>query len=230
MIRRMLFRILLTTIGVLVLYQGWLLAKVCWYTTHNPSSSALMDERLAQIRQDHPDARLQQRWVPYAGIAPSLRRAVIASEDSTFMQNNGFDWKGIHDAAQKDLQHGRIVAGGSTITQQLAKNLFLSDHRTPGRKLEEAIITVMLSHCMSKRRILELYLNLIEWGNGLFGAEAAARHYYGTSASRLSAVQSARLAAMIPDPRYYDNHRNARGMLRHAATIEARMQQVGAPR
>ena len=230
MIRSLVVRLLLAVFGMLTLYQGWLFAEVWWYTSRNPSSSALMDERLAQLQQTSPDAHLQQRWVPYSQISPWLKRAVIASEDSTFVQNNGFDWQGIRYAAQKDLSKGRIVAGGSTITQQLAKNLFLSDRRTPGRKLEEAIITIMLEHMMSKRRILELYLNLIEWGNGIFGAEAAAQHYFHTSASQLSPTQAARLAAMIPDPRYFDHRRNARGMLRHAATIEARMTLVSAPR
>lgn len=230
MINAWLTRIFLTSTALLLGYQLWLLAEVWWYTTHNPQHSALMEVRLAELQQSDPHAKLQQHWVAYTQISPALKRAVIASEDSTFLQNNGFDWKGIQDAARKDLQRGHIVAGGSTITQQLAKNLFLSSHRTPGRKLEEAVVTVMLEHMMSKHRILEIYLNIIEWGNGIFGAEAAAQHYFHTSAARLSNTQAARLAAMIPNPQYYDTHRNAHGLQRHTDTISARMNLVSAPR
>src|SRR5690606_35540236 len=123
-----------------------------------------------------------------------------------------------------------LVAGGSTISQQLAKNLFLSSRRTPWRKLQEAVITLMLEAMMPKRRILEIYLNMIEWGNGVFGAEAAARHYYGVSARNLSSYQAARMAVMIPNPRHYDLHRSTRFLSRQTATIQARMYQVSVPK
>ena len=188
-----------------------------------------MNARLADLRETRPDARLQQQWVPYARISVHLKRALIAAEDSKFLDHEGFDWEGIQKAYEKNLKKGKIVAGGSTISQQLAKNLFLSGSRNPLRKAEEALITVMLENTLSKRRILEIYLNVIEWGNGVFGAEAAARHYYGATVTNLSAEQSARLASMVPNPRYYDLHRNARGLEKKTPIILARMNQVQAP-
>ncbi|MCE9633201.1 MAG: monofunctional biosynthetic peptidoglycan transglycosylase, partial [Methylophilales bacterium] len=150
-------------------------------------------------------------------------------EDAKFVDHEGFDWDGIEKAFDKNLKKGKIVAGGSTISQQLAKNLFLSGRKTPWRKLEEALITVMLEKLMSKRRILEIYLNVIEWGNGVFGAEAAARHYYKTSAAGLGAEQAAKLAAMVPNPRFYDKHREARGLAKKTGIILARMNQAEVP-
>jgi len=167
--------------------------------------------------------------VPYQRISTHLKRAVIAAEDAKFVDHEGFDWEGIQKAYEKNLKKGKIVAGGSTISQQLAKNLFLSTKRTPWRKIEEAVITLMLEKMMSKRRILEIYLNVIEWGNGVFGAEAAARHYYKTSAAGLGAEQAAKLAAMVPNPRYYDNHRGARGLARKTGIILARVRYVEVP-
>jgi monofunctional glycosyltransferase len=188
-----------------------------------------MDARLAEMRETKPDAQLQQQWVPYPKISRQLKLALIAAEDTKFLDHEGFDWDGIQKAYEKNLKKGRIVAGGSTISQQLAKNLFLSGSRNPLRKVEEAIITVMLENTLSKRRILEIYLNMIEWGNGVFGAEAAARHYYGIGAAAVSAEQAARLASMVPNPRYYDLHRNARGLDKKTPVILARMSQVQAP-
>jgi len=230
---RLLWRWLWRTIGLLLaallLYQGWIFAHIWWWMDHNPTSTAFMEARLAEMRESRPDARLKQKWVPYARISGNLKRALIAAEDSKFLDHEGFDWEGIQNAYEKNLKKGKIVAGGSTISQQLAKNLFLSGSRNPLRKVEEALITVMLEKTLSKRRILEIYLNVIEWGNGVFGAEAAARHYYGSSAAALSAEQSARLASMVPNPRYYDLHRNARGLEKKTPIILARMNQVQAP-
>lgn len=214
----------LFALGMLVLlYQLWLFLHICWWVNHNPSSSAFMEDRLALMQAENPEARLRHKWLPYSRISNTLKRAVIVAEDAKFTDHDGFDWDGIQKAYEKNLKKGRIVAGGSTISQQLAKNLFLSTKRTPWRKLEEACITVMLEKMMSKQRILEIYLNIIEWGDGIFGAEAAARHYYHTSATNLNASQAARLAAMVPNPRYYDTHRYAPGLNRRAATILARM-------
>ena len=172
---------------------------------------------------------LRVRWVPYEQIAQSLKRAVITAEDGKFPEHEGFDFDAMQKAYQKNLQKGRVVAGGSTISQQLAKNLFLSGEKTPGRKLQEAVITFMLEKVMSKRRILEIYLNVIEWGNGVFGAEAATRYYYGVSASSLSAEQSARLAAMIPNPRFYDLNRNTPWLLKKTGIILRRMPSATVP-
>jgi monofunctional biosynthetic peptidoglycan transglycosylase len=188
-----------------------------------------MEAQEKVLQDKNPNAELKHKWVPYKRISNYLKRAVIASEDAKFVDHEGFDWDGIETAVEKNLKQGKIVAGGSTISQQLAKNLFLSGRKTPWRKLEEALITVMLEKLMTKRRILEIYLNVIEWGNGVFGAEAAAKHYYKTSAARLGAEQAAKLAAMVPNPRYYDKHRNARGLAKKTRIILARMNQAEVP-
>jgi monofunctional biosynthetic peptidoglycan transglycosylase len=214
---------------LLLLYQVWLFAHVCWWVKFNPSSSAFMDTRLEIMQDKNPDAELRQKWVPYAKISDNLKRALVTAEDAKFVDHEGFDWEGIQKAYAKNLRKGKIVAGGSTISQQLAKNLFLSTRRTPWRKLEEAVITVMLETVMDKQRIFEIYLNIIEWGNGVFGAEAAARHYYHVSASQLSVEQAAKLAAMVPNPRYYDRHRDAPGMLRKTEIIISRMNDAEIP-
>ena len=214
---------LLALIVLLALYQVWLFSHVWWWVDHNPSASAFMEEQLAKLQENNPEAELRHKWVPYERISPNLKRALIASEDAKFLDHEGFDWEGIQTAWEKNLKKGRIVAGGSTISQQLAKNLFLSSRKTPWRKGEEAIITLMLEKMMSKRRIFEIYLNVIEWGNGVFGAEAAARYYYKTSAASLGALQAAKLAAMVPNPRYFDKNRNDRKLLRKAAIIQRRM-------
>lgn len=215
---------------IVLLYQVWIFLHIVWWIKFNPSSSAFMEDRLEIIQDTRPDAQLNHRWVDYNKISNHLKRAVVAAEDAKFIDHEGFDWEGIQKAYEKNLKKGKIVAGGSTISQQLAKNLFLSTKRTPWRKLEEAVITVMLENIMSKRRILEIYLNIIEWGNGIFGAEAAARHYYKTSAAGLSAYQSAKLAAMIPNPRYYDTHQQARGLIRKTNIISARMYYAEIPK
>ena len=215
---------------VVLLYQFWLFAHIWWWIDHNPATSAFMDDRLAVMQDKNPDAELRYQWVPYERISMNLKRALVASEDAKFIDHEGFDWEGIQKAYEKNLKKGKIVAGGSTISQQLAKNLFLSSKRTPWRKIEEAAITVMLEKMMSKHRILEIYLNVIEWGEGVFGAEAAARHYYHTSAANLSAPQAAKLAAMVPNPRYYDKHQNAKGLQRKTGIILARMNSAVVPR
>jgi monofunctional biosynthetic peptidoglycan transglycosylase len=214
---------------ILFLYQLWIFLHICWWIKFNPSSSAFMEDRLDVIQEEKPDAELKYQWVDYSKISSNLKRAVIASEDSKFVDHEGFDWEGIQKAYEKNLKKGKIVAGGSTISQQLAKNLFLSTKRTPWRKGEEALITVMLENVLSKRRILEIYLNVIEWGNGVFGAEAASRHYYKTSAAKLSSAQAARLAAMIPNPRFYDAHKSTKYLNRRTATIQARMRFAEVP-
>jgi monofunctional biosynthetic peptidoglycan transglycosylase len=228
-LRQWIWRGLLALLILIVLYQLWIFLHICWWVQHNPDSSAFMRDRLELLQEDKPGAELRHQWVPYSQISVHLKRAVIAAEDSRFVEHEGFDWDGIQKAYEKNLKKGRIVAGGSTISQQLSKNLFLSTRRTPWRKLEEAMITLMLEKMMSKRRIYEIYLNVIEWGNGVFGAEAASRYYFHTSAKGLSPVQAAKLAAMVPNPRYYDSHRNARGLLKKTGIIQARMNAVSVP-
>jgi len=205
------------------------LARVWWWRDHNPESTAFMKQRLAVMREKNPSAKLQHTWVPYTRISINLKRAVVAAEDAKFVDHEGFDWEAIEKAAEKNRQRKRVVVGGSTISQQLAKNLFLSGERTPWRKGQEALITVMIEHVMDKRRILEIYLNVIEWGDGIFGVEAAARHYFGASAAALGPEASARLAAMVPNPRFYDRHRNTRYLERRTETILARMPMAELP-
>ena len=217
---------------VLVLYlQLGFLAGVLWWGHFNPDNTAFMEAGLARLQEKKgPEAGLRHQWVDYPRISIHLKRAVIAAEDSKFIEHEGFDWEGIEKAVEKNLKKGRIVAGGSTISQQLAKNLFLSASRNPLRKVQEAVITVMIEQLWSKRRILEVYLNVIEWGNGIYGAEAAARRYFKSSAAGLGPAQAAHLAAMIPNPRYYETHRSARGLLKRQGIIAARMVQVSVPK
>lgn len=223
------WRITFALVFVILLYQLWVLLHVWWWVDHNPDSSAFMEAQEEILQSKDLDAKIKQQWTPYHKISKHLKRAVIASEDAKFVDHEGFDWEGLQKAYEKNLKKGKIVAGGSTISQQLAKNLFLSGRRTPWRKIEEALITVMLENLMSKRRIFEIYLNVVEWGNGVFGAEAAARHYFKTSAAGLSAYQAAKLAAMLPNPRYYDKHREARGLAKKTEIILARMNNAEAP-
>ena len=222
-------RIVLALILLFIAYQIWIFAHVWWWRDHNPDDTAFMDEQRDVLQQKDPKAELKHQWVPYNRISPNLKRALIAAEDAKFLDHEGFDWEGIQAAWEKNEKKGRIAAGGSTISQQLAKNLFLSGRRSYLRKMEEAAITVMLEHMMDKRRIFEIYLNVIEWGNGIFGAEAASRHYYGTSASNLSPVQAARLASMVPNPRFYDTHRNSRALARKTAIIRRRLDYADIP-
>ncbi|HEX4325520.1 MAG TPA: monofunctional biosynthetic peptidoglycan transglycosylase [Burkholderiales bacterium] len=226
--RSFLWLFLLLTMTVL-LYEGSVYARVWWWNEHNPTVSSIMEQRRDILREKDPGANITQTWVPYARISGNLKAAVIAAEDSGFVDHDGFDWDGIEKAFEKNRKKGKIVAGGSTITQQLAKNLFLSGERSYIRKGQEAAITWMLEDRMQKDRILEIYLNVVEWGNGIFGAEAAARHYFGIPAAQLSREQSAKLAAMLPNPRFYDRNRYAPYLMRRTGLILMRMNQVETP-
>jgi monofunctional glycosyltransferase len=228
-VKSLFWRIVFALFVLLVLYQLWLFAHVCWWVKFNPATSAFMEDRLEVMQNKNPKAGLQNKWVDYSKISNNLKRALIVSEDAKFVDHEGFDWEGIALAYEKNRKKGKIVAGGSTISQQLAKNLFLSTKRTPWRKGEEVIITLMLEAVMDKKRIFEIYLNVIEWGEGVFGAEAAAQHYFGISAAQLSPEQAAKLAAMVPNPRYYDRHREAQGMLAKTFVILERMPDAEIP-
>ena len=223
------WKILALLLVIFFVYQAWIAAQIAWWINHNPSSSAFMDTRLELMQNTNPKAKLQHKWVEYKQISNHLKRALIAAEDAKFVDHEGFDWEGIQKAYKKNMARGKIVAGGSTISQQLAKNLFLSTQRTPWRKAEETIITLMLEVIMEKRRIFEIYLNTIEWGNGIFGAEAAARHYFQINASKLSFEQSAMLAAMVPNPRYYDTHRDTPGLFHKTEIIMRTMDYAEIP-
>ncbi|WP_028993653.1 monofunctional biosynthetic peptidoglycan transglycosylase [Azonexus hydrophilus] len=214
---------LLALLALAFAWLLWLFLWVMFWGSFNPGMTRFMEIRLAELRQKNPQAQLRQQWVPYEKISVHLKRAIIAAEDAKFVDHEGFDWEGIQKAIEKNQKKGRFVAGGSTISQQLAKNLFLSPSKSYFRKANEAVITLMLENLWSKQRIFEVYLNVIEWGNGVFGAEAAARHYYGVSAAQLGPAQAARLAGMVPNPRFYDRNRNAPGLGRKTAIILARM-------
>lgn len=226
---RWFWRAFLLSICALFAYQFWIFAQVVYWNYYDPSSSAFMRSRVEALRQQNAEAKFRNHWLPYERISPHLKRAIIAAEDAKFLAHEGFDFEALQNAYQKNLKKGRLVAGGSTISQQLAKNLFLSSEKTPWRKIQEAVITVMLEKVMSKQRILEIYLNVIEWGNHVFGAEAAARHYYGVSAASVSAEQAARLAAMIPNPRFYDKRRNTSLLTKKTRVILRRMASASIP-
>lgn len=227
---RLLWRLLLLCGLLIGLLQAWFLAHVLWWQQIPPQRTAFMAAGLAELRRDNPNATLKHQWVDYDQISLHLKRAVVAAEDSLFMQHQGFDWDNLRQAWEQNQRRGRVVRGGSTISQQLAKNLFLSSNRSLLRKGQEAIITVMLEGVMDKRRILEIYLNSIEWGHGVYGAEAAARHYFNKSAAQLTPYEAAKLASKIPRPAFYDRNRYAPGLQRKTAIIQRRMHQVAVPR
>jgi monofunctional biosynthetic peptidoglycan transglycosylase len=214
---------------VLVLLQAWYAAHILWWRDHPVGETSFMAYRMDELHVKNPKAPLRYVWVPYERISNNLKRAMIAAEDAKFVDHEGFDWDGIQLAMEKNQKKGRVVAGGSTITQQLAKNLFLTPSRSYLRKAEEAAITVMLETLLPKKRILEIYLNVIEWGNGVFGAEAAAKQLFGTTAAQLSPEQAARLAAMAPNPRFYERNQGAPGLNRKIGIILARMPSAELP-
>ena len=228
-LRRLAWRAGTLVLTLVALYFTWIFSHLLWWNFFNPSSSAFMENRLESMQERNPKAKLRHVWVPYKKISLNLKRALVAAEDANFMEHEGFDWTAIQNAYAKNLREGRVVAGGSTITQQLAKNLFLSPKRSALRKLEEAIITVMIESVMDKRRIFEIYLNMIEWGNGVFGCEAAARHYFNKSAANLDAWEAARLAAMVPNPRFYDLHRDTPYLDKKTLLILSRMPSAAVP-
>jgi monofunctional glycosyltransferase len=213
----------LAPLSLLLLWHLWLFGWVLLWKYVDPGSTRFMEIRMEELRAKVPNAQLRHYWLAYGQISPQLKRALIAAEDAKFVNHEGFDWEGMQKALEKNQKKGKVVAGGSTISQQLAKNLFLTPSKSYLRKAEEAVITLMLEALWSKQRIFEVYLNVIEWGNGVFGAEAAARHYFGVSARQLSPEQAARLAGMVPNPRYYDRNRQAPGLAKKAEIILGRM-------
>jgi monofunctional glycosyltransferase len=213
----------------IIALQVWFFAHVWWWVDHNPSSTSFMREQLRVLQKADPQAQLKHRWVAYDKISANLKRAVIASEDANFTDHDGVDWDAIERAYENNLKKGKVVRGGSTITMQLAKNLFLSGERSYLRKAQELVITYMIEHLMDKDRILEVYLNVAEWGVGVFGAEAGANHYFNVGAARLAPGQAARMAAMLPRPRYYDKNRSSPALSRRAKMITRGMGGVDTP-
>ena len=197
--------------------------------TANPETTAFMELRAREARRAGRDFRHQHRWVPYSRISDSLTRAVLVAEDSAFWEHDGIDLEQIQKSFELNLEKGKMVRGGSTITQQLAKNLYLSPSRNPLRKLRELFITRRLEAELSKRRILELYLNLIEWGDGIWGAEAAARAYFGKPASALNAPEAALLAGAIVNPRLLSPANPSSRLLARQRLVLRRMRYVEPP-
>ena len=226
---RYLLAFLAIVVATFIAYQGYVALKLWWWDDHNPATTAFMEARLAIMREKSPTAKLKQQWVPYTKISSHLKRAILVAEDDRFVDHEGFDWDGIQKAINKNQKQGKVVAGGSTISQQLAKNLFLSGERSMLRKAEEALITLMMERILAKERILEIYLNVIEWGDGVFGAEAASRHYFGVTAAQLSQQQAAKLAAMVTRPRFYDRNRSAPWLLKKTQIILERMPRAQLP-
>ena len=227
--RRWIKWIFLGPILAVLLLQLYFFAQVCWFVYFNPGSTSFMRQQLSELREKNPNAQLKHEWVPYERISDNLKRAVVASEDANFADHPGVDFDALERAYERNNRRHKVVGGGSTITQQLAKNLFLSGSRSYLRKGQEMIIAFMLESVMSKRRILEVYLNVVEFGRGVFGAEAAARYYFRTSAAKLAPNQAARLAVMLPNPRYYDRNRSTNYLIKRTSLIQRRMRAAELP-
>jgi monofunctional biosynthetic peptidoglycan transglycosylase len=228
-LRKLILWIIAVAVLILLAMQLYFFVQIWWWVNHNPESTSFMRHQRAVLQAKNPKFKLQHKWVPYNRISNNLKRAIIVSEDATFSEHDGVDWEAMEKAYEKNSKKGKVVAGGSTITQQLAKNLFLSGERSYIRKAQEFVITYMLESLMDKERIFEIYLNVVEWGTGVFGAEAAAQHYYGVSAAGLSAEQSARLAVMLPKPRFFDAHRGSGYLERRSELILRRMNSAELP-
>ena len=226
--------------------QLFFVLRIAAMAVLDPQSTAFERSEAWRVLTTRGALPWRQQWVPYERISDHLKRAVIASEDDGYVQHDGVDWDALEKAWQKNTRaeeqaarraaSGRAgmapapkVVGGSTITQQLAKNLFLSGERSYLRKAQELVITYMLESMMSKRRILEIYLNSVEWGEGLFGAQAAARHYFRVDAARLGVEPAARLAVMLPAPKRFEKQPASAYVLGRSAVIVARMPAVELP-
>jgi monofunctional biosynthetic peptidoglycan transglycosylase len=246
--------LLLVAIGVLAL-QLYFVARIALMAIVDPQSTTFQRSEAWRLARTAGEHRWRQQWVDYASLSPNLKRAVIAAEDSGFTEHSGVEWDALEKAWEKNERAESVaeraarrsgqgesarskaaaaarppkIVGGSTITQQLAKNLFLSGERNFVRKAQELVLSYMLEALLGKRRILELYLNSVEWGEGVFGAEAAARRYFGIPASQLGAQQSGQLAVMLPAPKRFEKRPGSPYVLARAATIVARMGHVELP-
>lgn len=210
--------------------QAYFWGSVTLLRWKNPASTAFISTERERLQQVSPSTAIRWNWVAYGAISTSVKRAVIASEDAGFSQHDGIDWEAMEKAARENLRKGKIRKGGSTITMQLAKNLYLSSDRSYLRKAQEVVIAGMLELMLDKKRILELYLNVAEWGVGVFGIEAAARHYFGVSAAELDEGQAAWLAAILPAPKRFDRNRESDWISEKTFIILERMTQVALPR
>ena len=239
---RKLGRWLLPAVAALMLLEAYFIGRIALMARLDPRSTAFQRSEIWRLTTQGPGvSRWQQQWRDYDRISDHLKRAVIASEDDGFVIHDGVDWDAVEKAWERNAKAEQQaqartaqrkpprIRGGSTITQQLAKNLFFSGERTLARKGQELILTYALEAFLSKRRILELYLNNVEWGAGIFGAEAAAQHYFGKSAAALSAPEAARLAVMLPRPRYFEERPASPYLAQRAAVIAVRMRAAELP-
>lgn len=247
---RWILLVLLATVALQLYFVG----RIALMAVVDPQSTAFQRSEAYRLVTEKGELKWRQQWVPYAELPANLKRAVIASEDATFIEHEGVDLEALEKAWEKNTQAeqradkaaSRLssraapagmakaakppkIVGGSTITQQLAKNLFLSGERTLMRKGQELVLTLLLEALLSKQRILEIYLNNVEWGEGVFGAEAAAQHYFRKPASKLSAYEAARLAVMLPRPKYFETRPGSGYLASRASTIAARMGGVEVP-
>lgn len=216
------------SIGITILIAAGLLSNIAFYLVYpdvsrlkkeRPGKTSFMAYRERQWRREGIRKQIRRQWVPLARISPYAVKAVIIAEDDKFWAHEGFDFEAIQKAVEKDIKRGKFSAGGSTISQQLAKNLYLTPSRNPMRKVREAVLTWRLERSLSKRQIIEIYLNVAEWGDGIFGIEAASRHYFAKSAADLTAQEAARLAAVLPSPLHYNPVRGGRYVENRAEAI-----------
>ncbi len=214
---------------VVVLFNVYVYGSILYWRSFAPESTAFMRARMSQLEDEKPDVKLDYQWVPYDHISKYLKQALIASEDANFANHDGFDWGGIQAAMKKNERSGEVKAGGSTISQQLAKNLFLWEQRSYVRKAEEAAITFMLEGSTDKDRIFEIYLNVIEWDYGVYGAEAASQNFFHKPASDMTRQQAAQLASRVTKPLFYADNPKDRGLRRKTNIILKRMGQATLP-
>ncbi|MCL5022292.1 MAG: monofunctional biosynthetic peptidoglycan transglycosylase [Nitrospirae bacterium] len=211
--------LLLVVFFGILLWAAFSFPDIAKLRKENPRKTSFMEYREKEAKKKGKKYRITKVWAPLSHVSSYLVKAVLIAEDDKFWKHQGFDYEAIHKAIEKDIQAKKFKLGGSTISQQLAKNLYLSPSKNLPRKIAEAVITWRMERVLSKKRILELYLNVVEWGDGIFGAEAAARHYYGKSSSELSAEEAARLAAVLPNPRRYNPAGSRRYVLNRADII-----------
>jgi len=221
------FALILSVVLFPCLLYSLLMPDISKLKKENPKKTALMEYRERVSKEKGKKYRVYQTWVPFPKISPYLVKAVLIAEDDKFWKHEGFDYEAIQKALEKDLKAKKFKFGGSTITQQLARNLYLSPEKSVIRKISEAIITWRMEKILSKKRILEVYLNVVEWGEGIFGAEAASRHYYQKPSSELTPEEAARLASVLPNPRKYNPLGDQRYVINRSNLIYSIMIQRG---
>ncbi|MDH4069576.1 MAG: monofunctional biosynthetic peptidoglycan transglycosylase [Ignavibacteria bacterium] len=223
---------ILSVVLLLLSLPAWEILTIPWWNiinlpSENPTRTSLMRQRIEEAEESQTTLTIRHQWIPLHKLPRHTLDAVIVAEDGTFYSHGGFDWFEVKESINRNLEEGKAVRGASTITQQLAKNLYLSTSKTFLRKMKEALITVALEEHLSKQRILELYLNVIEWGPGIFGIQAASRHYFGKSAADLTLEESLRLAAVIPSPLRYRPDSDRGYVIRRVGLLRDRMIRSG---